>query len=443
MSRTLIRRARLIDPVAGTDAVRDVLVASGRVARVASELSPEEAREGLPDAAELSVVDAEGLWLLPGLVDAHVHLREPGFPEKETLATGTRAAAAGGCTTVVCEPNTDPPLDTPARVRELADRAERDGIVRVYVKGAMTEGRGGERPADVAALAAVPQVVALSDDGDPVVDPAVMATVCRLAAAARVPLAAHCEDSPRALEAFDRGEKPGFSPGEPYTNEARYVRRDLALAAQFGCRIHFSHASVAESVEAIRAAPDGARATFEATPHHLLLCREDYPLGEVPTVNPPIRSEEDRRALREAVTSGQCDAIASDHAPHTAEDKAAGACGLVGLETTLGLVLTHFVAPGLLTPADAVRLLSAGPARVFGLPGGTLRQGSVADMVLVDPARKWTVQPEAFRSRSRNTPYAGWKLRGKALATYVAGDLVYRDKDFGARSGDEDLRGRQ
>jgi dihydroorotase len=300
----------------------------------------------------------------------------------------------------------------------------------------------GRRPGDVAALAGMPEVVALSDDGDPVVDPEVMATVCRLAAAARVPLAPHCEDSPRALDAFERGEDPGFRPGEPYTNEARYVRRDLGLAAQFGCRIHFSHVSLADTVAAIGAAPSGARVTFEATPHHLLLCREDYAPGEAPTVNPPIRSEADRRALREAVLSGQCDVIASDHAPHTAQDKAAGACGLVGLETTLGLVLTHFVQPGLLSPADAVGLMSAAPARVFGLPGGTLSAGSAADMVLVEPEREWTVQPEAFRSRSRNTPYAGWTLRGKAVATWVGGEPVYREDGFGARSGDEDLRGR-
>jgi dihydroorotase len=223
---------------------------------------------------------------------------------------------------------------------------------------------------------------------------------------------------------------PGFEPGEPYHNEARYIERDIEIARRAGCRVHFSHVSLWDSMQAILAARDeGAHppmVTWEVAPHHLLLCREDYPEGEVPLVNPPIRPAAERDRLRRAFCEGKVDCLASDHAPHAAEDKAAGSCGLIGMETTLGLVLTHMVHTGDLAPADAVRLMSTQPARIFRLPGGTLAPGAPADMVLIDPAMEWTVQADRFRSRSRNTPYEGWNLTGRAVGTWVAGRRVFR-----------------
>lgn len=442
MSTVLIQGVRLVDPAAGIDGRRDVLVAGGRVLSVGDEISLEKAHAAL-DRGEhgkgMTLIRGDGLWLWPGLVDAHVHFREPGFTEKETLQTGALAAAAGGYTSVICEPNTEPAVDSVDIVRHLTEKARRESIVHVYFKAAMTRGRMGKGPTDVPALAREDGVVALSDDGDPVVDAAVMECVCRAAAESGVVLAPHCEDSPRALEQLAAGVSPGFEPGEPYANETNYIERDLQLADRCGCRIHFSHVSLAGSVGVIadfRArSAEASGVTFEAAPHHLLLSTEDFAESDVPKVNPPLRSAEDRRALCDALAAGLVNAIASDHAPHTAQDKASGASGLIGLETTLGLVLTHFVAEGRLSAPDAVGLLSLSPARIFGLPAGTLRPGAPADMVLIDPEAEWTVDPGEFRSKSRNTPFGGRRLRGKAVATYVGGDEVFCVSGFDRRKG--------
>jgi len=438
VTAVLIRGARLVDPEAGVDGRRDLLASAGRVALVAESISPPELDRVLTPAERRSMrtIRAEGLWLWPGPIDPHVHFRDPGFTHKETLRTGAEAAAGGGYTSVICEPNTEPPLDSASLVAALAERARAEAAVHVYFKAAMTVGRFGREPSDIPALAREPAVRALSDDGDPVVDPAVMERVCRLAAQAGLLLSPHCEDSPASLRRVSSGVSPGFEPGEPYTNEARYIARDLEMAGRAGCRIHFSHVSLAASIEAIRRhreRHDPGSVTFEVTPHHLLLSTEDFGPGRVPKVNPPLRSPADRDALRDALLAGTVDMIATDHAPHTPADKEAGASGLVGLETALGLVLTHLVGEGMLSVKDAVRLMSAAPARVFGVPGGTLRPGSMADMVLIDPGAEWTVEPGGFRSKSRNTAFAGWRLRGRPVATFVDGRPVYAAPDLAAR----------
>jgi dihydroorotase len=411
----LIRGARLCDPAAGVDAPCDLLAVDGVIVQVAPQIAPD------PDAI---IVDAAGLWLWPGLVDAHVHLREPGFMQKECFATGGAAAAAGGFTTIVCEPNTDPPFDTPERVRTWSTKAAGDSPVRILFKAAMTKGRAGREPVDVAALAAMPEVVALSDDGDPVVDPEVAGEVMRLAAQAGIVVSPHCEDSRASLAAIGAGADPGFAPGAPFTNEARWIRRDAELALRHGCAIHFSHVSLAESAAFIQrtiAEHPEASITWELAPHHFLLAAEDYADGDAPLVCPPIRTAADRSALREALRTDAHVSIADDHAPHTAADKAAGAHGLIGMETTLSLVLTHLVHPGEITPARAIELLSIRPARTFGITGGTLAPGSPADMILIDPEQKWTVRPEEFRSRARNCPWAGQTLHGRVKATFLNG----------------------
>jgi len=410
----LIQGAHLCDPAAGIDAPRDLLAIDGVVSQIAEQITP---------GPDTTVIDATGLWLWPGLIDAHVHLREPGFTHKETFATGGAAAAAGGFTTIICEPNTDPPFDTPERIRTWSAKAAADSPVRILFKAAMTRGRAGREPVDVAALAAMPEVVALSDDGDPIVDPAVAGEVMRLAAKAGIVVSPHCEDSRPSLAAIAAGADPGFTPGAAFTNEARWIRRDAELALRHGCAIHFSHVSLAASAAYIQRTiaenPD-AQITWELAPHHFLLAAEDYPNGDVPLVCPPIRSAADRAALHEALRTDACVSIADDHAPHTATEKAAGAHGLIGMETTLSLVLTHLIHPGHITPARAVELLSVRPARTFNIPGGgTLAPGSPADMILIDPNEEWTVRPEDFHSKSRNSPWAGHKLRGRVKTTWL------------------------
>ena len=425
----VLKDTELFDPSTGVQRRCDVVVRNGRITLRGKNL------DGPPG---VRTIDCSGLWLWPGLVDPHVHFRDPGFTWKEDLRTGSSAAAAGGYTAVVCEPNTDPPLDQHDVIRKLADRAAEEACVRIYLKAAMTEGRSGRRLTDFASLSEIESVVALSDDGDPVVDPEVMENVCRRAAALDLLLSPHCEDSPQALDTYDGGSEPGFSPGAAYTNESAYIARDLKLASRHGCRIHFSHVSLRRSVEHIRshrrsAGEPASRVTFEAAPHHLLLCADDYAEGSIPKVCPPLRSASDRDALVEAVSEGEVDAIASDHAPHSREDKEAGASGLIGLETTLGLVLTHLVSTNVVEPIRAAELLSTAPARIFGLPAGSLEPGAAADMVLIDPEREWTVDAEVMHSKSANCPYDGWRLRGRAAATFVGGKRVYEDEGFADR----------
>lgn len=436
MTTTLIRNARLVDPASGVDGRKDVLVSVGLIHAVADRIPAADASSC---AGPLTVVDAEGLWLWPGLVDLHVHFRDPGFTHKESFATGGAAAAAGGYACVVCEPNTDPAIDTVAMVRELSARADREAGVRVYFKAALTRARQGIEPTDILALAAEPRVVAMSDDGDPILDPQVVETTYRLCAQAGIPASPHCEDSPRTLREMTEGKRPGFDPAEAYHNETSYILRDMAIARDVGCRVHFSHVSLRSSMEAILAGrgpdPWPPRVTWEVAPHHLLLCREDYDNEkDIPLVNPPVRLAVERESMRDAIRRDLVDALANDHAPHSPGDKVAGACGLIGLETTLGLMLTHFVHTGDLAPMAAARLMSTRPARLFGLPGGSLAPGSTADMVLIDPDAEWVVDPQRFKSRSRNTPYAGWHLKGRAIATWVAGTLVHALDSLGART---------
>ncbi len=428
----LIRNIRLTDASAGLDVENiDVILSGGAIRKLGSPPTGET-------FADPTVIDGRGLWLWPGLIDGHVHFREPGFEYKETFRTGSRAAARGGYTCVVCEPNTDPPLADLPTLKEAIRKARESAAVRTYFKAAMTQRREGRRVADYAPLAALEEVRAISDDGDPVSSKALMDEICRQATHWDFLLCPHCEDSPRALHDYEEGIDPGFHPGDPYTNETAYVKRDAALAARHGCSVHFSHLSLRSSLEAIddRRNRSGhrSRVTCEATPHHLLLSAGDDPEAEAPSVNPPLRSGEDVRALQDALVRGRIDAIASDHAPHSQADKEAGACGLLGLETTLGLILTDFVRPGLLKPMDACRLLSSAPAAIFALPGGRIREGEPADLVFINPEKRHIVDPSEFESISRNTPFEGRRLTGGAIGTMVRGEFVYMDEEMRERT---------
>jgi len=435
-TKVLIQGGRVIDPAQGLDRVCDVLLAGGRVEAVGEGLGDELIRRGAAGADPgVEVIDARGLWVLPGLIDAHVHLRTPGETHKETLATGTAAAAAGGFTSVVCMPNTRPPLDDPIRVEWLRMKAEREALVRVYPAAAATEGLAGERLAPYGALRAA-GAVAVTDDGRPIARAGVMRRVLEYAAAHGLPVLVHAEEPElSAGGAMHEGPVAAAAgmPGIPDTAESVMVARDVLLAERAGAHLHILHVSAENTVSLIRwAKARGVRVTAEVTPHHLLLCDEDVAAaGFDPNwkMNPPLRSAADREALLEAVADGTIDFIATDHAPHHAEDKdlpfPEASFGIVGLETAVALLLDAFV-PGIISPSRLVELLSLRPARVFGLPGGTLRPGAPGDVTLIDPHQEWVIDPADFRSLGRNTPFAGRRVRGRVVRTLVGGRTVFQ-----------------
>jgi dihydroorotase len=432
----LLRGGRVVDPSQGIDAVRDLLLVDGQVARLAP--GGEVAAAGLPDGVE--VIDCGGLVVTPGLVDVHVHLREPGGEHKETIATGARAAAAGGFTAVCAMPNTDPVIDSPATVGFVAAAGRVAGAARVYPVGALSMGQKGERLTEIGELVEA-GAVGITDDGLPVMDSGLMRRALEYALAFDIPVADHAEDV-----GLSRGgvmnegavsARLGLR-GKPNAAEDVHVARDLLVAELTGGHIHLQHVSTRHGVELIRQAKArGVRVTAEATPHHLLLT-DDAAQGYNTNakMNPPLRTEADRQAVVEGFLDGTLDTLATDHAPHHYDEKEQAfddaPFGIVGLETVVGLILTHFVHggegarhPGAMDLATFVERASVAPARAFHLPGGTLREGSPADVTVIDPDLRWTVDPTTFRSKSRNTPFTGWELRGRAVRTIVGGRSVF------------------
>jgi dihydroorotase len=427
----VLRGARLVDPGEERDGIVDVLVRGGRVERVA---------EGL-DAPGAEVIDLRGMLLTPGLVDIHVHFREPGQEEKETIATGAAAAAAGGFVAVCPMPNTDPVIDTPELVRLVVERAE-STPVRVHPIAAATMGSRGEEPTDVEALVAA-GAVAVSDDGRPIAT-GVMADVLRRAAGVGVPVADHCE----ALERSAGGSVLAGSVarslgvgGIPQAAESEAVARDLEILARSGGRLHVCHVSTSRSVELIRQAKaDGLSVTAEATPHHLVLTASAVTeSGAQAKMNPPLADPEDREAVRAGLADGTIDCVASDHAPHTVAEKERGLgeapFGVVGLETAFALLFSELVGGGGLPLGTLVRRLSSDPARVMGIEPPAVRPGARADLAAFDLESEWTVDPERFRSLGRNTPFAGWRLRGRPILTVAGGRVTYDGRRRGGESG--------
>jgi len=424
----LIRGGRVIDPLLDLDGSLDILIEAGRI----SHIAPRIEKEGVP------LLEAQGKVVVPGLVDMHCHLRDFNESQKETIATGTRAAALGGYTTVVCEPNTDPPLDNLVNLYQWIKLAQRDGYVNLHTKVCISKGRHGEKLTNLKALARRPWVVAATDDGNPVVNDKVMARAFAKAREYELLLTPHCEESPATIQAFRRDNPLIPVPADitRYKREPHYVARDLELAETNNWRVHICHVSMAASLDLIRKAR--ARwipVTCEATPHHLTLTEKDaIKCGPDAKVNPPLRTKEDMAALRQGLRDGTIDVIASDHAPHTPEEKARGweeaPMGVVGLETTLGVVLTSLVHPGIITLTEAIERMSSNPARILGLPGGSLAEGKPADITIIDMDKKWVVDPHTFASKGRNTPFKGWKLRGKAYATIVGGKVVMREGEL-------------
>ena len=382
----------------------------------------------------------------PGFIDIHAHLREPGREDKETIATGTRAAAAGGFTAVCAMPNTDPVNDTAGITRAIVEKARAEGAVRVYPIGAITRGQKGEELAEFGDLQEA-GCVAFSDDGKPVASARMMRRALEYARTFGLVLIDHCEE-PTLAEKACMNEGPVSTllglRGAPAAGEAIMVERDVLLAELTGGKVHIAHLSAAASVDAVRRGKArGVQVTAEVTPHHLFLTDEAVRQTAYDTntkMNPPLRSESDRLAVLEGLRDGTIDCIATDHAPHTVDDKNVeydqAAFGIVGLETAVPLCLDRLVGPGLVELRQLVALLSTNPARVLGLPGGTLAPGSPADLTLLDLAKRRTVDPARFASRSRNTPFGGLALRGWPAATIVAGRVVWKD---GPLAVDEDL----
>jgi dihydroorotase len=432
----LIHGGHIIDPSQGTDAVGDLLIAEGKIMQIEGTIIPHEAKH----------FDASGLVVCPGFVDLHCHLREPGFEEKETIATGTKAAAIGGFATVCCMPNTEPPLDTPAAVNWVKQKASRDSLVTLLTIGCITKGRKGEELTDMDQLAEA-GVVAFSDDGDPVASSHLMRRAMgRAMECSRdlgLPVIDHCEDKTLSNKGIiNEGQlsaKLGLE-GIPATAEEVMVTRDLTLARQTRARLHIAHVSTKGSVELIRRAKqDGISVTSEVTPHHLTLTEEritgkssNEPFDTNAKVNPPLRTKEDVLALIEGLKDGIIDAIATDHAPHTLADKNCGlelaAFGISGFETAFGCLMS-LVHRGAISLTQLISKLTCEPAKVINRNNelGTLKAGAPANITIFDPEHEWIVNSSNFASKGKNTPYDGDKFKGKIMATIVNGRIAYTD----------------
>ncbi|MCZ6727661.1 MAG: dihydroorotase, partial [Acidobacteria bacterium] len=405
--KLLLSGGRLVDPTQGLDGELDLLIEDGEVARIDAHIEEDGA----------TVRDATGLVVTPGWIDMHIHLREPGQEYKETVRSGTLAAAAGGFTAVACMANTEPVNDNRSVTEHILKEAERHGYARVYPIGAVSKGQLGEELAEIADMVAG-GVVAVSDDGHPVHNPALMRRVLEYAQHFDIPVIQHAQDMElTAGGVMHEGEwstRLGL-PGWPGAAEDIVVARDILLTEDSGGRYHVAHLSTARALGLVRQAKErGLSVSCEATPHHLLLTDELVARsGFSPDtkMNPPLRSESDREALIAGLIDGTIDAIASDHAPHHADEKdvefSLAPFGIVGLETNLSLCYDRLVRTGIIDLSRLVELFSSGPARLLGVPGGTLAVGSPADVTLFDPAAELTVQPKDFRSKSSNTPFAG------------------------------------
>src|SRR5580658_9229781 len=423
----LIRGGQLIDPAAKINAPMDVLLRDGRVADVAL---PNKIRGGADEK-----FDARGLVVAPGFIDLHVHLREPGQSYKETVASGTAAAAAGGFTSVCTMPNTAPVVDTAEWVTWLRS-PERGAVVNVFPIGAATRGSRGQTLSDFAALQRA-GAVAVTDDGKPILDDDIMRMALRLGAELNFPVVQHAEDTRLTENCSMHEGATSFRLGlraMPAAAEASIVDRDVTLAQQIReSRLHVAHLSTSNALKSVRRGKRAkARVSCEVTPHHFTLLDEN--VGEYDTnfkMNPPLRSASDREAILVALADGTVDAIATDHAPHALHEKQVeferAAFGITGLETALGLAISKLHRDHKIPLTRIVELFTAGPARVFDLRGrGSLQRGNFADVTIFDPKKRWTFEAAKSRSLSHNTPFDGWQFTGKVVATIVGGKIVYR-----------------
>ena len=415
MSRILIRNGRIIDPANQIDTVRDLLICDGKIDQIGDRI----------DAEASQTIDATGLIVTPGLVDMHVHLREPGFEHKETIASGTRAAAAGGFTSVACMANTDPVADSPAVIELIRSKAQKDGATNVFPIGSITKNLDGEVLTDVPSLLEA-GAVGLSDDGKTVMDAGLMRDVLALSAKRDFPVMVHCQEHNLDVGAvMNLGETSRRLnlPGSPNAAEDIIVARDIMLAELTGGHLHVLHVSTAGSVELVRwGKRRGVNVTAEAMPHHFTLT--DAAIEEHGTnakMHPPLRTQADVDAVIEGIKDGTLDAIATDHAPHAPFEKARGMLeappGIIGSETCVPLVFDRLIRTGQLTLSEAIARMTCVPAKILQIDRGTLSVGTVADVTLIDPEKIATVDVTQSPSKSRNTPFDGWKLKGWPVVT--------------------------
>ncbi|AEH44863.1 dihydroorotase, multifunctional complex type [Thermodesulfatator indicus DSM 15286] len=420
--KILLKGGRVIDPSQNLDQIADVLISDGKIEAILPNISAEDAR----------VIDCRGLIVCPGLIDMHVHLREPGEEWKETIETGTKAAVAGGFTAVACMPNTKPPNDNAEVTRFILKKAEEAGLARVYPVACITRGQKGESLTEFGELKEA-GAVALSDDGYPVSDAGLMRLALEYAKNFDLPIISHSEEL-----ALSKGghvneglasAKLGLK-GIPAEGEAIAIFREAMLAKLTGTPIHIAHVSTKEGVEIIRRAKaEGIPVTAETAPHYFSLTEEaTFGYQTNAKVNPPLRSEADREAIIKALADGTLDVIATDHAPHSPLEKLCefekAACGLIGLETALPLAL-RLVREKVISLSRLVELMSCNPAKILGVPGGSLKPGEVADVTVFDPEKRWVVDEKALHSKSKNTPFLGWEMQGQTVITIVSGKIVF------------------
>lgn len=421
---TLIRNGRVIDPASGKDGIYDILVEDGMIAGVDASIPK----------GDNDIIDAAGCFVMPGLVDLHVHFREPGFEYKETIKTGSMAAAHGGVTTVFPMPNTKPVIDSVDMYDKVQTIIDRDAVVNVHQVASVTLRQQGETPVDVAALKKA-GCIAISEDGKSVMNSQVYREAMKAAAAEDVLVMAHCEDKNLVNGgALNEGVASRRYHVNGITNavEDVIVARDILLSKETGCRLHLCHCSTADSVKLIKAAKDeGLKVTGEVCPHHFMLCDEDIIEDNADyKMNPPLRSRADMEAVREGLRNGTMDVISTDHAPHSAEEKAkpigAAPFGITGIETSLCLTYTGLVLTGILTPMQMVEKMSYNPAKIAGIDCGTLLPGRPADIIIVNVDDEIVIDRNNFVSKGHNTPFDGYKVKGIVEYTIVGGKIVYK-----------------
>ena len=428
MSGLLIRNGRLIDAKNKIDEITDIYIENDKVFRICKKIEENEV------AKDTEVIDAAGCYVMPGLIDLHVHLRDPGLTYKETIETGAKAAARGGVTTICPMPNTKPPTDNPGKVEEIVRRAAKEAVITVLPVGAITIGQEGKKLTDIEGMKKA-GICAISEDGKSVMDSNIYRDAMNLARKCDIPVMAHCEDinlvAGGVMNKDSKAEELGLK-GISNAVEDIIVARDILLAKETKAKLHLCHCSTADSVRMIKEAKeDGISVTGEVCPHHFILSTDDIKEDDGNyKMNPPLRSKADVEALREGLMNGIMDVISTDHAPHSEEEKSRGfeksPFGIVGLETSASLTHTELVLKGYLTPMQMVEKMSYNPAKVLGIDRGSIEEGKIADIMIFNPDKEYVIDVNDFASKGKNTPFNGKKVTGVVECTIHHGQIVYR-----------------